>query len=83
MVAGVLASLAELELELGRERRAAPLLRWTGGSRNSTRVFEFCSGVVDLVVGVSHDGGGGHRFALAGERFVGRLAEDVAEVHSF
>jgi hypothetical protein len=43
-------------------------------------VFEFCSGLVDLVVGVGHHLGGGHRFALASERFVRRLAEDFAEV---
>jgi hypothetical protein len=41
---------------------------------------QFCSGLVDLVVGVGHDGGGGHRFALAGERFVGLVAEHVAQV---
>ena len=41
---------------------------------------QFCSGLVDLVVGVGHHRGGGHRLALAGERFVGRLAEDIAEV---
>ena len=41
---------------------------------------QFCSGLVDLVVGVRHDLGGGHRLTLAGERFVGRLAEDIAEV---
>ena len=46
----------------------------------STRVFEFCSGLVDLVVGVGRHGGGGHRLTLAGERFVGRLAEDIAQV---
>jgi hypothetical protein len=43
-------------------------------------VFQFCSGLVDLVVGVGHHGGGGHRLTLAGERFVGLVAEDVAEV---
>ena len=55
-----------------------------------TRIFEtlvcrlfrdsvqFCSGLVDLVVGVGHHGGGGHRLALAGERFVGLVAEDIA-----
>ena len=42
--------------------------------------FEFCSGLVDLGVRVGHHGGGGHRLTLAGERFVGRLAEDIAEV---
>ena len=41
---------------------------------------QFCSGLVDLVVCVGRHGGGGHRFALAGERFVGLVAEDVAEV---
>jgi hypothetical protein len=32
-------------------------------------VFEFCSGLVDSVVGVVGHRGGGHRFAFAGERF--------------
>jgi hypothetical protein len=41
---------------------------------------EFCSGLVDLVVGVRHHRGGGHRLALAGEGFVGLVAEDIAEV---
>jgi hypothetical protein len=31
-------------------------------------VFEFCSGLVDLVVGVRHHRGGGHRLTLTGER---------------
>ena len=39
-----------------------------------------CSGLVDLVVCVRHYFGGGHHFALAGERFVGLVAEDIAEV---
>ncbi|MGO9694178.1 MAG: hypothetical protein ACLPYO_10365, partial [Mycobacterium sp.] len=43
-------------------------------------VFEFCSSLVDLVICVRRHGGGGHGLALAGERFVGRVAEDVAEV---
>jgi hypothetical protein len=56
--------------------------RSASGSRRraSTWVFEFCSGLVDLVVGVRHHRGGGHRLTLAGERFVGRLAEHVAQV---
>ena len=41
---------------------------------------QFCSGLVDLVECVGHHRSGAHRLALAGERFVGRLAEDVAEV---
>ena len=43
---------------------------------HSTGVFEFCSGLVDLVVCVRHYRGGGHRLTLAGERFVGLIAED-------
>jgi hypothetical protein len=43
-------------------------------------LFEFCSGLVDLVVCVGRHGGGGHRLTLAGERFVGLVAEDIAEV---
>ena len=38
---------------------------------------EFCSGLVDLVVCVRHHVGGGHRCALAYERFVGLVAEDL------
>ena len=30
-------------------------------------VVEFCSGLVDLVVGVGRHGGGGHRLTLAGK----------------
>ena len=41
---------------------------------------QFCSGLVDLVVCVGRHGGGGHRFPLAGERLVGLVAEDIAEV---
>jgi hypothetical protein len=47
------------------------------GPRNSTGVFEFCSGLVDLVVGIGRHRGGGHRLTLAGERFVGLVAEDL------
>ena len=39
-------------------------------------MFQSCSGLVDLVVCVRHHGGGVHH--LAGERFVGRVAEDIA-----
>ena len=42
--------------------------------------FQFCSGLVDLVICVRRHGGGGHRLALAGERFVGLVAEDIAQV---
>jgi hypothetical protein len=49
-----------------------------------TRLFrdgiQFCSGLVDLVVGVGHHLGGGHRFTLSGERLVGRFTEHIAEV---
>ena len=41
---------------------------------------QFCSGLVDLVVCVRRYGGGSHRLALAGERFVGLVAEDIAEM---
>src|SRR5262249_46243767 len=44
---------------------------------HSAGVFEFCSGLVDLIAGVGHHGGGGHRFTLAGQRFVGLVAEDT------
>jgi hypothetical protein len=36
-------------------------------------VFEFCSGLVDLVICTRRQSGGGHRLALAGERFIGRV----------
>src|SRR6516225_2338843 len=55
--------------------RAPPLLRWP-----AAWVFEFCSGLVELVECVRHHGGGGHRLALAGERFVCRLTENIAQV---
>ena len=42
--------------------------------------IDFCSGLVDLVVRVGHHGGSGHRLALAGERFAGRITVEVAEV---
>ena len=42
--------------------------------------IQFCSDLVDLVIGVRDDGGGGHLLALAGERFVGVIAEHLAEV---
>jgi hypothetical protein len=43
-------------------------------------VFEFRSGLVDLVVCVRRHFSGSHHLTLAGERFVGRLTEDVAQV---
>ena len=46
----------------------------------SAGAFEFCSGLVDLVVGVGNHGGGRHRPSFAGERFVGLVAEDIAQV---
>jgi hypothetical protein len=46
----------------------------------SKTAFSSVSGLVDLVVCVGHHGGGGHRLAAAGERFVGLVAEDFAEV---
>jgi len=39
-----------------------------------------CSGLVDLAIGVRHHGRDAHRFALASERFVGLVAEDLALV---
>ena len=38
------------------------------------------SGLVDLVVSVGHNLCGGHRLTLAGQRFVGLVAEDMAEM---
>ena len=43
---------------------------------------QLCSGLVDLVVCVRRHGGGGHRSALASERFVGLVAEDIAGADS-
>jgi hypothetical protein len=39
---------------------------------------QFCSGLVDLIECVGDHRGGGHCFALVGERFVGLVAEDIA-----
>ena len=39
-----------------------------------------CSGLVDLVVCVGRDGGGGHRLTIAGERFVGLVPEHIAKL---
>ncbi len=60
-------------------------MRWAAGlGRLECGLFrdsiQFCSGLVDLVACVGHNLGGGHRLALAGERFVGLVAKDVAEV---
>jgi hypothetical protein len=41
---------------------------------------QFCSGLVDLVVGVGHRGDRGHRLTLVGEGFVGIVAENIAQV---
>ena len=48
--------------------RGPPRERSGSRRRVSAGVFEFCSGLVDLVVGVGRHGGGRHRLALAGER---------------
>ena len=45
-----------------------------------SRRLQFCLGLVSLIVGVRHHRGGGHRLTLAGERFVGWVAKDIAEV---
>ena len=45
-------------------------------------VFEFCSGLVDLVVCIRRHRRRGHFRALPGERFVSLLAEDMAEVRN-
>ena len=60
--------------------RRPPRERSGSRRRVSARVFEFWSGLVDLVVCVRHHDGGGHRLTLAGERFVGRLAEQIAQM---
>jgi hypothetical protein len=41
---------------------------------------EFCSGLVDLVICVGGYLGVAHCLALAGERFVGLVAEDLAVI---
>ena len=48
--------------------------------RVSRDSVQFCSGLVDLVICVGRHGGGGHCLALAGKRFVGLVAEDIAEM---
>jgi hypothetical protein len=40
---------------------------------------QFCSGLVELVVGVGHHGDGGIGFARAGERFLGLLPEALTK----
>jgi hypothetical protein len=42
--------------------------------------IQLCSGLVDLVVCVGHHRGRRHSLALAGQWFVGLIAEDIAEV---
>ena len=49
-------------------------------SASISSLAQFCSGLVDLVVGVGRHSGGGHRFTLAGQGFVGLVAEDIAQV---
>ena len=41
---------------------------------------QFRSGLVDLVVGVGRHGGGGHRFTLTREGFVGLTTQHLAQV---
>ena len=59
----------------GDSRTKAHLIN--GLSRDGVQL---CSGLVDLVVCVGRHRGGGHRLALAGERFVGLVTEDFAQV---
>ena len=47
-------------------------------SRLFRDVVQFSSGLVDLVECVGNHCGGGHGLTLAGERFVGLVAEDLA-----
>ena len=65
--------------EESRDKRLV-VLRSTSASRRC-RLFrdsvQFCSSLVDLVVGVGCHFGGGHRFSPAGERLVGLVAEDI------
>ena len=73
-----------------RERTGCPLSPVQRGQSRLTfetlvtRLFrdgvQFCSGLVDLVVCVGHNLGGGHRLTLAGERFVGLVAEHITKV---
>jgi hypothetical protein len=44
------------------------------------RSDQICSRLVDSVVWVGGQGGGGHRLTLSGERIIGLIAEDIAEV---
>src|SRR5262245_40048486 len=56
---------------------------YTASPQGAPQLFrdsvQLCSGLVDLVVGVGHHSGGGHRFTLAGQRFVGLAAEHIAQ----
>ena len=49
-------------------------------SRRFRDCAQLCSGLVDLVLCVGCHGSGAHHFACTGERFVGRVAEDIAQV---
>jgi hypothetical protein len=54
-----------------------PVLRRTSASRRCPLFrdcVQLCSGLVDLVVGIVRQRGGGHQLALAGERFVGLVS---------
>ena len=71
--------------EFLRRNDLADPMAWVAGlGRLECGLFQdrvqFCSGLVDLVVGVRRHGGGSHGLALAGERFVGLIAKDIAEV---
>ena len=62
------------ESEGRRVSEAVPLAAFQLGCSSSARAWSIWSyAYVD-------DLGGGHQFALAGERFVGLIAEDLAQV---
>ena len=65
--------------DLTNLRRATydPVVAYLGLFRDRV---QFCSGLVDLVVCVRRHGGGCHRLTLARERFIGRIAENIAQV---
>jgi hypothetical protein len=58
----------------GLGERIAGILSQFGLFRDGV---QFCSGLVDLVVGVGHHLGGGHRLTVAGERFVSLIVVNV------
>ena len=59
-----------------------PRERSSSRRRVSTRVFEFCSGLVDLVVGVGHHRGDGHLRTLLCALVISLIAKNLPQVRN-